>query len=207
MRKVLIVSAAVVLAAASFVYFMMKGPDLRQYEPLKEPRIIVKPDIKVLETVLKGDPNQTASTGFVELFKVYFKIKEAPKPKIFGAPMARWTAPGKDMKEWTGIFGLPIPENIDKLPEGVKSDKCEIKINTWKYGEAAEILHIGGYDKVEPAIEKLLNFVKEKGYKTAGDHEEEYVKGPGMLFKGNPDNYYTIIRYPVVKETAPSKKK
>ena len=30
-----------------------------------------------------------------------------------------------------------------------------------------------------------------------GEHEEEYIKGPGMLSKGNPQKYLTIIRYRV----------
>jgi hypothetical protein len=32
-------------------------------------------------------------------------------------------------------------------------------------------------------------------------HEEEYIKGPGMIFAGNPETYLTIIRYPVQKRT------
>jgi hypothetical protein len=27
-----------------------------------------------------------------------------------------------------------------------------------------------------------------------GDHEEEYVRGPGMVFAGDPRKYLTIIR-------------
>jgi hypothetical protein len=31
----------------------------------------------------------------------------------------------------------------------------------------------------------------------AGAHEEEYIKGPTMTGKGDPEKYVTIIRYQV----------
>ena len=51
-----------------------------------------------------------------------------------------------------------------------------------------------------PTVEKLKSFVATNGYEIAGDHEEEYLKGPGMFSKGNPDEYYTILRYQVRKK-------
>ena len=32
-----------------------------------------------------------------------------------------------------------------------------------------------------------------------GEHEEEYLRGPGMFSKGDPEKYLTIIRYRVKK--------
>jgi hypothetical protein len=46
-------------------------------------------------------------------------------------------------------------------------------------------------------VDKLREFVAAEGFEIAGQHEEEYLKGPGMFFRGNPDNYLTILRYPV----------
>jgi effector-binding domain-containing protein len=63
----------------------------------------------------------------------------------------------------------------------------------------AEILHIGSYDKEKPTVDRLTKFISDNGYRIIGDHEEEYVKGPGMLFKGNSENYRTIIRYRIEK--------
>jgi hypothetical protein len=54
--------------------------------------------------------------------------------------------------------------------------------------------HIGPYAKEMPAVEKLMQFIKDSGYKVIGYHKEEYLKGPGMFFKGNPGKYYMIIR-------------
>ena len=113
------------------------------------------------------------------------------------APRTRWPKPfDTPIEEWIGLYGVPIPDIVEKLPEEEMKD-YKIKIDTWKYGEVAEILHIGEYNDEIPTIEKLKEFVKSKGYKIIGAHEENYIKGPGMFFKGNPKNYYTLIRYKI----------
>ena len=48
-------------------------------------------------------------------------------------------------------------------------------------------------------IKKLMKFIDEQGYKSAGPHEEEYLKSRGM-FSDNPAKYLTLIRYRVVKK-------
>jgi hypothetical protein len=74
-----------------------------------------------------------------------------------------------------------------------------VELVTWDYGEVAQILHVGRYDAEIDDTETLLGFIRSQGYEVTGLHEEEYLKGPGFLFAGNPDNYLTVIRYPVRK--------
>ena len=52
----------------------------------------------------------------------------------------------------------------------------------------------------EPDIQHLRAFIESQGYRVVGDHEE-YVKGPGMIFAGDPDTYLTIIRLRVEKRS------
>jgi hypothetical protein len=49
------------------------------------------------------------------------------------------------------------------------------------------------------AVPVLAVIVLDSGYVIAGEHEEEYIKGPGMFSKGDPEKYLTIIRYRVKK--------
>lgn len=173
------------------------GPDLKQFEPLKEPRIVKMPDQKMLSVELKGAPEQTTGKAFKSIFKIYFGLPDAPKN--MAAPRARWPqTPDVPKDEWIGIFGVPVAGSVEKIPDQ-KEGEVKVELKTWKYGEVAEMLHIGGYDQEAPTIEKLYSYIKEKGYKIAGPHEEEYLKGPGMFLKGNPKNYYTIIRYQIEK--------
>ena len=59
------------------------------------------------------------------------------------------------------------------------------------------LIHKGSYDQLGPAYEKAFRYAKEKGYAIASPTREVYLKGPGMIFKGNPKNYLTEIQLPI----------
>ena len=135
-----------------------------------------------------------------ELFKTYWKLKKQVEGLENAAPLARWPLGLDTPKDkWVGIYGLPVPDEVEKLPES-DGEGPEVRLEHWEYGETAEILHVGSYSDETPTIERLHKFIEEQGYAIAGPHEEEYIKGPGMFFKGNPDKYKTIIRYQVKKK-------
>ena len=165
--------------------------DLSAFASLKEPRIRTMPAQKMLVVELKGDPNTAGQGGFSLLFKTFFSLPGV----MMTAPRARWLSPLDSPKEtWVGLYALPLPDSVAGLPAGTTGAKIEV----WQYGEVAEILHLGGYDKEPPTVEKLLKYIADKGYTIAGPHEEEYLKGPGMA--PGPDDYWTIIRYQVKKK-------
>lgn len=199
MNKFLFIIAVIVIALAIAAYFMMtKGPDLSQYEPLREPRISKMAPQKMLVVEAKGDPNVIGAKAFKTLFGTYYKLKKSEK-KWQVAPRARWPLPLDTPKDkWIGLYALPVSTTA-QMPNGFKQTDPEIKveIQTWEYGDVAEILHIGPYSAEVPTTERLQSYIKEKGYRVIGEHEEEYIKGPGMFGKGNPEKYYTIIRYRV----------
>jgi hypothetical protein len=169
-----------------------RDQDLSQYEKLKNPQIRRMPDKQKMLVVEKiGDPNVTAGEAFPILYSTFFKL---PGAKM-APPRARWLNTMTDPKEkWVGLYALPLPDSVDSLPAGIEG----AKIDYWNYGEVAEILHIGAYSEETPTIEKLNAFIKDQGYKLAGPHEEEYIRGP----ESGPDSttYMTIIRYQVRKK-------
>jgi len=63
---------------------------------------------------------------------------------------------------------------------------------------------VGRYSTEEPDINRLREFIDAQGYRVVGEHEEEYVKGPGMVFTGDPDKYLTIIRLRVERVSGAS---
>jgi hypothetical protein len=83
---------------------------------------------------------------------------------------------------------------VTALPAGLQG----VKIDIWKYGEVAEILHLGSYAAETATIETLHRFIQDRGYVIAGLHEEEYLVGPGM--GAQPAAFRTIIRYQVKKK-------
>ena len=192
MKKVLVLSLACVVA----MVVASCGPDLKQFEPLKNPRIIEMAAQKVIFAETKGNPNVTAA-ALGELYQIYFGLKIKDKKMV--PPMARWTLPANGNKdEMTGVWAVPVPAEVTALPE-IKNAKYKTQLGTWEYGTVAEVLYIGPYDKETATIEALHKFIKDSGYVMAGPHEEVYIKGPGMFGKGDPNKYYTIIRNQVKK--------
>jgi hypothetical protein len=164
---------------------------LKSYEPLKDPQISTRPAQKMLVADCKGDPGVAAQVAIATLYRTFYAL---PGAKL-AAPRGRWAAPFAAPKaDWAGILGLPIPDDIKSLPAGAK----DVRIETWAYGEVAEILHVGSYDSEQPTVERLMKFIADKGYVVAGPHEEEYLAGPGMV--AEPVKYQTIIRYQVKKK-------
>jgi hypothetical protein len=200
MRKKIIIGVVVILilAALSLFLLMPKGPDLATYDFLKQPRITKMPDQKMLVVTAQGDPNTVGGKAFRLLFQTYYKIPNASKA-IAHAPRARWVGDMNVKSSWTGYYALPVPEATTQLPAAVAEPEYKIELLSWAYGDIAEILHVGPYGAETQTIEKLHRFIHTQGYRIIGEHEEEYIKGLGMFFQGDPAGYYTIIRYRVAK--------
>jgi hypothetical protein len=195
-RVIMIVVAVILVLAAGFIFFSMNsGPDLKSYARLKQPQISEMKRQKMIEVQLKGDPKTTAGKAIGQLYGIFYRLKNNRIKQA--APRARWPVSlESDREDWIGVFGLPVSETVAEIP--AQKTGPQIKLTTWEYGTVAEILHIGPYSVEQPTIEKLKSFIRDNGYEIVGDHEEEYLKGPG-LWPVNPKDYYTIIRYRVKK--------
>jgi len=208
-KILLIISVVGVVIAAVFFLMMVKGPDLQKYEFLKKPRITSLPETLVLEV-----PFETSTEGlknvFGFLYKTYFRIKGVSKRASAAIPpMARYEnnldfAMDEEKRAdafknivWKGSAAIPLKPDTTTLPK-LKHDKLSARLSHWKYGETAEILHIGPYEEEAPTIKKIRDFIDSQGYEIAGFHEEVYLRGPGLPWN-KPENFYTIIRYPVRK--------
>ena len=196
----IIALAALIILLGLLAFFATRGPslaELQKFDYLKEPKINTMPAQKMISVEIKGDPNTSSAVAFKELYATYYKLKRNTKGLTMVAPRARWSGPfDAPKKDWVGIYGIPIPDSVEKLPD----NPGNVKLDIWQYGEVAEILYVGPYSEEKATIEKLIGFIHSNGYEIAGAHEEEYLKGPGMFFKGNPKDYYTVIRYPVKKK-------
>jgi hypothetical protein len=198
------------------VFFMFRGPDVKSYEFLKEPRITTKADTPVLEVTFEVPSGQLMKV-FGVLMKTYFQLPGVPKGPGMSAPAARYEKmldlslpPEERLKKmenspWKGSAAIPVPASIQTLPAAGAEAGLVPRLAVWTYGEVAEILHIGSYESEMPTIQKLTDYITAQGYEIAGLHEEEYLRGPGMPFV-SPKDYYTIIRYPVKKKVAPAGK-
>jgi len=195
--SVLVLVIVGVIALAVFFMFSMRGPDLSKYQYLKDPQISDKPDQKMLVVEAKGDPDVVGTKAFALLFKAYYKTVKGGKMQI---PLARWPQDlGTSLDEWVGLYALPVPEATERLPDIKVAEGLKMYLDKWEYGTVAEILYIGPYSQEMPTIDRLKRFIHDSGYYIVGQHEEEYLKGPGIFGPGDPEKYQTIIRYRVGK--------
>jgi hypothetical protein len=196
MKKALVVIIGIILVVAALVVFFFEKPkvDLSQYESLKEPRITEMQNQKMIEIELKGNPSETAGKAMGELFSVFFMLKGHGNNMPISAPRARWSGDFNKPETMIGKYAMQVSDSVTQLPDLKDS---QVKLVTWKYGTVVEILHIGPYDQEWETVKKLMNYARDNGYQIAGEHEEEYLKGPDLLRLVKPKDYYTIIRYRV----------
>jgi DNA-binding transcriptional MerR regulator/DNA gyrase inhibitor GyrI len=64
-------------------------------------------------------------------------------------------------------------------------------------GRCLTLIHRGPYDQLGRSYAKILKQAGDSKLKIALPTREVYIKGPGMIFKGNPKNYLTEIQLPV----------
>jgi len=62
-----------------------------------------------------------------------------------------------------------------------------------KGGKAVTILHAGPYEEIGRSYARLYEFCRENNLKVILPGREYYLKGPGMIFRGNPAKYITKI--------------
>lgn len=190
---------ALALVAAVFWVGMPKGPSLKEVAHLQHPEILEFPPQKVLLVRAKGNPAQVGKAAFGLLMKAYFRLKGVPKGgPSFKPPRGRWPVQaGQPPEEWAGLYAMPVPDSVVEVPDTGGGEGLTVELDTWDYGEVAQILHVGPYDQEDTTVRVLVDFIREEGYEISGIHEEEYLKGPGFWFAGNPGSYLTLIRYPV----------
>lgn len=214
-KLLIIVSAAGVLLVLGLgiLFVGFGGPDLREYESLRSPRLAEMPGTKVIEVRFSGNPDQVIPAAFRVLMQSYFGTAGVKKGPGMSIPAARYQKLGdrdfgdqlqageKTLKDqpWTGVAAIPVPDLVTQI-KAVSADGMESRLGRWEYGPVAEILHVGSYETEWPQTERLKKFIAEQGYEICGPHEEVYLRGPGQPFV-KPANYYTIIRYQVKKRT------
>jgi len=71
-------------------------------------------------------------------------------------------------------------------------------------GRCISLLHKGPYDQLGRSYARILTYIKDKSYRVIVPTREVYLKGPGMIFKGNPRNYLTEIQI-LVENTNPKR--
>ena len=104
---------------------------------------------------------------------------------INGKPMTLYF--DSEYKEEGADFEPSFPIRKGQPSEG-------IEVRELPGGKCVSLIHKGPWDKLGDSYERIMSYIKEKGYETVIPSREIYLKGPGIILKGNPKNYLTEIQ-------------
>ena len=170
----------------------LKKENKKLYNPsAKDVSLVDVPEMKFLMIDGKGDPNTSPEyqnameTLFPISYKVKFISKKDKSQDYVVMPleglwwvddMEDFSIEDKSSWFWTAMIRQPefiTKEIINQAIDEVKEKKnpltlSKLRIETLKEGLSAQIMHIGPYSEEGPTVEKLHNFISEKGYKFDG---------------------------------------
>lgn len=83
------------------------------------------------------------------------------------------------------------------MPVRQAKEKPDISLRDLPAVRCVSLVHKGPYDQLGQSYAQVLRYVKDRGYTIVMPTREVYIKGPGMIFKGNPKKYLTEIQIPI----------
>lgn len=95
-----------------------------------------------------------------------------------------------EYKEDDADFEPAVPVRKPIAAEGVRCRELP-------GGSALTITHQGPYETLQESYGRVFAYAEERGLTIRRPTREIYLKGPGLLFKGNPDKYLTEIQVPL----------
>ena len=191
------------------------------YQPNSKEVVLVDiPEMKFLMIDGMGSPGDSKEyqDALAVLYPIAFKTKfmSKKKGKDYVVPpleglwwadnMNDFTEGNRDKWKWTMMIMIPEWISLDMINEAIsitKKKKPELsellpklRLEKYKEGKAAQIMHIGPYSEEGPTVQKVHDFIQKEGGKFDGlkhKHHEIYLSDPR---KANPATMKTVIRQP-----------
>lgn len=142
-----------------------------------------EPEIKQLEDMLIAGIKITGK--YSDSGIGFGKLGKALKMNISGKAMNLYY--DSEYRETDANFETCFP--VSKVV-----NEGEIQSRVLKGGKAVTIIHKGPYDSIGLSYQKLFEYIGKNNYEAVIPTREVYIKGPGMIFKGNPEKYITEIQ-------------
>lgn len=142
-------------------------------------QIIIKnlPDIIIAALRFKGKYEEVGKS-FSELFKYCGRYSA-------GKPFSMYY--DQEYKEDNAELEVCLPVKKELELEAIN---CRFL----KGGQALTIIHQGPYPTIGHSYKILIDYINKGNLAIQYPTREVYLKGPGMIFKGNPDKYLTEIQ-------------
>jgi hypothetical protein len=193
------------------------------FNPPRQPVLVDIPELGYLMIDGKGAPDEGAEypttdfqQAFAALFPVVYTIKFRLKRDGLVMPVlpleALWftgSDGGFDMNvpqdQWGWRAMLAVSDDVTpeifadavaevRTKKGNSSQLERLRLEHWREGRCAQVMHVGPYSAERPTIEGLHAFIGAQGLKQRGAHHEIYLGDPR---RANPAKLKTVLRQPV----------
>lgn len=188
------------------------------FPPADQPVLVDVPEMAFLMIDGRGGPGEPSFTRATEAlmsvsFSVKFTVKRLdpaddytvmPVEALWWAPGMRedWFAEDRNQWRWTAMVAQP-PAVTEELMRKTIADAVakrgvpvakKLRIQSFREGLVAQVMHVGPYADERPTVEKLHAFIAEHDYPFRGRHHEIYLSDPRRCA---PARVKTVIRQPV----------
>ena len=184
----------------------------------KQVEIVEIPQMNFLMIDGEGNPNTSlAFKKAVELlFSLSYTLKFMVKKGEIGVDygvmplqalwwsddMSAFITGNKDIWKWTVMIMQPefiTPEFVEEAKEEVMRKKklgslSLVRVEAFKEGKVAQLMHIGPFSEEGPTIEKVHSFIENNGSQKTGKHHEIYLSD---IRRAAPEKWKTIVRQPM----------
>lgn len=178
--------------------------------------VVDVPPLAYLALEGKGDPATSFGPAMHALFSMAYPLKYTmrardasldyvvmPPEALYPAHADVYRGPREDWP-WTLLVMQPVKPRASEL-ESVRDKAREkgapalvedVELRTLKEGRCVQTLHVGPYDKEEPAILALSERAEALGSRVMGPHHEIYLSDPGRV---GIEKAKTLLRMPLAK--------
>jgi hypothetical protein len=186
----------------------------------KTPVLVEVPRLQFLMVDGAGDPetNPFFQEAVTALFSLSYTLKFSlnkeqgldyavmPLEGLWYADdMTAFSQGRKEEWKWTLLVLQPdfiTPELVSRAAEQIQKKRPnpqleKVHLSHFYEGLSAQVLHLGPYGDVAPAIERLHQFIQDRGFQLGGRHHEIYLNDPRRTA---PARLKTILRQPVTLE-------
>lgn len=126
-----------------------------------------------------------------EANKVFPKVFQAIMGKANGAPFFSYLEMNPETK--VGEMELCVP--TAEMPSA-----SGIRVKEMPRIKAVCVTHTGPYVTLNEAYAAIDRYAGENGILLQLPFREVFIKGPGMILRGNPDKYITEIIFPIKED-------
>lgn len=193
------------------------------YQPsASEVVTVMVPEMQFLMIDGMGSPGEAQEylDALAVLYPVAFKTKFLSKAKgndyvvppleglWWADDMNDFTSGKRDKWKWTAMIMQPdwITKKMIKKAIKITKEKkpdipvaiAKLRLETYREGKSAQMLHIGPYSEERSTIEKIHKYIEEQGgtfHSHEQKHHEIYLSDPNRV---KPEKLKTIIRQPFI---------